>query len=35
MMYPYYQIYNGKESELTVDDIKGAQALYGKFEYTP
>ena len=35
MMYPYYQSYNGKESELTVDDIKGAQALYGKFELTP
>ena len=33
-MYPYYQSYNGKESVLTVDDIRGAQALYGKSELT-
>ena len=30
IMYPYYQSYNGHESDLSTDDITGIQALYGK-----
>ena len=30
IMYPYYQYYNGHESDLSADDITGIQALYGK-----
>ena len=30
IMFPYYQSYKGKESELTEDDIGGIQSLYGK-----
>ncbi|XP_065066313.1 interstitial collagenase-like [Rhopilema esculentum] len=29
IMFPYYQSYTGKESELTEDDIGGIQSLYG------
>ena len=31
VMYPIYQSNGGKDFDLNLDDVKGAQSLYGKF----
>lgn len=29
-MFPWYENFNGNEVDLTLDDIRGIQKLYGK-----
>lgn len=35
LMYPWYNRYNGIEMDLSEDDKRGIQALYGKLRVSP